>query len=169
VLNARGEYDSAFYYYGLAIPLLKDPAGIPVETVGLPGDLFLKTERLRLKINLASIYRRMGDEKQFRATIGETEELASEFQAVEDLRKSKTSQSKVFISAKQRQNRIIQQVLQELESAERNIFKSYSSLIDLEDEFYQELYGLFQEVYLKLGNLKEIHAKEEKLYIRSTL
>ena len=98
VLNARGEYDSAFYYYGLAIPLLKDPAGIPVETVGLPGDLFLKTERLRLKINLASIYRRMGDEKQFRATIGETEELAFEFQAVEDYAKAKLLKAKFLYS-----------------------------------------------------------------------
>ena len=163
VLNARGEYDSAFYYYGLAIPLLKDPAGIPVETVGLPGDLFLKTERLRLKINLASIYRRMGDEKQFRATIGETEELAFEFQAVEDYAKAKLLKAK-FLYSKAKAKQDYPQVLQELESAERNLFKSYSSLIDLEDEFYQELYGLFQEVYFKLGNLKEIHAREEKLY-----
>ncbi len=163
VYNARGEYDSAFHYYGLAIPLLKDPAGVPVETIGLPGDLFLKTERLRLKINLAHIYKRLGDEKQFKATIVETEELAFEFQAVEDFVKIKLLKAKfLFEKAKTRPNYL--QVIQELESAEKNIFRSYAVLVDLEDEFFQELYGLLQEANFKLGNWKEIHSKEEKLY-----
>jgi|GEM_PF-1406021 hypothetical protein len=163
VLNARGEYNSAFHYYGLAIPLLKDPAGIPVETIGLPGDLFLKTERLRLKINLATIYSRMGDEKQFKVTIAETEELASEFQAVEDLVKVKLLKAK-FLFQKAKTKTDYQQVIQELELAEKNIFKSYSTLIDLEDGFFQELYVLFESTYFKLGKWKDIHAKEEKLY-----
>ena len=163
VLNARGEYDSAFYYYGIAIPLLKDPAEIPVENIGLPGDLFLKTERLRLKINLAVIYLRLGDNKQFLSTIAETEDLASEFQAVEDFVKIKLLKAK-FLFAKAKSKLELTQVIQELESAEKNMFKSYSSLIDLEDEFFYELYELFQETNFKLGNWKEIHSKEEKLY-----
>lgn len=163
VLNSRGEYDSAFYYYGLSIPLLKDPAEIPVENIGLPGDLFLKTDRLRLKINLAIVYYRIGDEKQFNATIKETEELASEFQAVEDYVKIKLLKAK-FLFAKAKTNQELNNVLQELNFAEKQMFKSHASLIELEDNVISELYGLFQSTYFKLGNWREVHSKEEKLY-----
>ena len=163
ILNSKREYDSAFYYYGLAIPLLKDPADIPVETVGLPGDLFLKTERLRLKINLATIYHRIGDEKRFKTIISETEELANEFQSVEDLSKIKLLKAKhLFSNAKSKSD--FKQVIQELEFAEKNTFKSYSTLIDLEDDFFYEVYSLLQEANFSIGNWKEIHTREEKLY-----
>ena len=95
--------------------------------------------------------------------VPETEELAFEFQAVEDFVKIKLLKAKfLFEKAKTRPDYV--QVIQELESAEKNIFRSYAVLVDLEDEFFQELYGLLQEANFKLGNWKEIHSKEEKLY-----
>lgn len=163
VLNTKGEYNSAFHYYGLSIPLLKDPASIPVESVGLPGDLFSKTERLRLKINLANIYYRIGDDKQFRNTIEEVEELAYEFQAMEDLLKIKLLKSK-FLLQRARSQSDYAKVLQETDSIEKNLKKSFATLIDLEDNFFNELFSISQEANLKLGNWKEIFSKEEKLY-----
>ncbi|HMW05782.1 MAG TPA: hypothetical protein PK079_07355 [Leptospiraceae bacterium] len=163
VYNQQGNYSSAFHYYGLAIPLLKDPASIPVELVGLPGDLFSKTERLRLKINLANVYYRIGDEKQFKAIIGETEELSSEFQAMEDLLKVKLLKAKFLFQKAKTKNDFLK-VLEEIDAIEKGLTKSYATLIDLEDGFFYELFSLSQETHFKLGNWKEILSKEEKLY-----
>ncbi len=154
----ENNYSIAFKYYGRAYELIKNPSSVEQDFIGLQGDLFTKTERLKLKSNLNSILFRIDEKKEFKETLYESEELATEFYSEEDLIKLEfLSLLKKFQESGNNENLLI-----ELKKLEDRIFNNIYFLYETEDEFIINFFDFYQEVLLKLNQLKKIHSKEEK-------
>lgn len=159
----KKDRENAFYYYGLALNLIKNPANIPSYIIGLQEDIYTRHERLKLKINETSILEKIGDTVRMNESQKEAEDTAKELQSSGDifylqLIKART----LFQQAKKTSD--YKSINQFLTEAEKNLFQSYAVFMSQYKYFIHELYKMKMHCHFKTGEMKEILLLEEKLH-----
>ncbi|MEM7180184.1 MAG: hypothetical protein AAF518_04685 [Spirochaetota bacterium] len=153
----------AYQNYGMSLQYLKNPGKINEELIGLPGDIFNKKARLRLIINLARVYYKLGDKKNFQEQIFFAENYAQEYGADEELAKVKLLRANFILNKEQLNEKSLKRSLRALQQAEKNILEDYGILVETNPSFFNNLYTSLMQTSYRLGQAENLYLYKEKL------
>ncbi|MCB1176468.1 MAG: hypothetical protein KDK36_02710, partial [Leptospiraceae bacterium] len=159
----EGDLESAFYNYGLAYSLLKNPANIPDSEFGLESDKFSYRERARFKIATSVILLRLDDKEQFENSIQDAFYYSDQFNfELESITIQLIRAEYYYKHAKKSSD--YESALKLLNEIEETIKKSPGVFYDFNELFLNYLYSLKRDIFIKTKKYHLLSKNNEKLF-----
>ncbi|HMV77203.1 MAG TPA: hypothetical protein PL163_01645 [Leptospiraceae bacterium] len=159
IISRTDNKEAAYSWYGNALLLLKNPAGIPDEEFGLDTDFISPRERTRLRIAVSVICLRLGEKQKFEKEIREAYYTASEYQFEREMLSIYLIQAEYYY-LEGKSARTLELVL----NAETLLKNSPGLFYSANELFLFFLFALEVNGNMNLGNMDKLRISREKLY-----
>ncbi|HMV41083.1 MAG TPA: hypothetical protein PLS71_13745 [Leptospiraceae bacterium] len=153
------EYEKAFTYYGMTLPLFKNPSGLQDDEIGLEKDLFTSKQRTRLRFLTAIVYLRIGETEKFEKILRESYYLANEFQLEKELISYYILEAEYNFKMGRYKKSI-----EFCERAENSLKSSPGLWYEIDEISINNIYSLKSANLVKLKNYTDLASNREKLF-----